>query len=72
MLSLTLCCAVLCRLHSVVSAAWQLHARRLKLAAESVDGLSPTLTHMRVVREAAAQLDDLTARWAVVVCGVSE
>lgn len=71
------------RLHSVVSAAWQLHARRLKLTAESVDSLSPLLTQMRVVKEAQAQLDELTARcvggagcvwwfggWGVLVCAV--
>jgi hypothetical protein len=57
-----LCCAVPCRLHSVVAAAWQLHSRRLKLCGEVAEGLSPTLTHMRVVKEAQAFLDDLSAR----------
>jgi hypothetical protein len=56
------CRALLCRLGSIVSAAWQLHQGRLKLSGEVADGLSPTLTHMRVVKEAQAHLDDLTAR----------
>lgn len=46
----------------MVSAAWQLHSRRLKLSGELEDGLSPTLTHMRVVKEAQQHLDELTAR----------
>lgn len=46
----------------MVSAAWQLHSRRLKLCGEVTEGLSATLTHMRVVKEAHAFLDDLSAR----------
>jgi hypothetical protein len=53
---------VSCRLSSVVSAGWQLHDRRLKLSGELADGLSPVLTHMRVVKEAQAHMDNLTAR----------
>lgn len=54
------CC---CRLSSVVSAGWQLHSRRLRLCGELPEGLSPTLSHMRVVREATARLDDLANRF---------
>jgi hypothetical protein len=51
------------RLPSVVSAAWQLHAGRQRLKAADVPGtLSPVLTQMRVVQEAAAHLDQVAAR----------
>lgn len=55
-----------CRLPSVVSAAWQLHQQRVWLTAAGAgptsDRLNPLLTHMRVVKEAQAELDQVTGR----------
>eukprot|EP00879_Flechtneria_rotunda_P017444 GHRR01018282.1.p1 GENE.GHRR01018282.1~~GHRR01018282.1.p1 ORF type:complete len:957 (+),score=419.42 GHRR01018282.1:262-3132(+) len=51
------------KLKATVSAAWKLHAKRLWLSSESVDGLSPMMTKMKVVQEAQQQLTDLAGRF---------
>eukprot|EP00878_Enallax_costatus_P030332 GHUV01033017.1.p1 GENE.GHUV01033017.1~~GHUV01033017.1.p1 ORF type:complete len:642 (+),score=204.08 GHUV01033017.1:261-2186(+) len=55
------------RLPSVVSAAWQLHQQRVWLSGAAADSdsphsLNPLLTQMRVVKEAQAELDQITGR----------
>jgi hypothetical protein len=55
------------RLQGVVSAAWQLHAQRLRLAGQSWEALAHPLTQMRVVREAQEHLDEVAGR-CVCVC----
>eukprot|EP00775_Hariotina_reticulata_P013630 gene13630-13756_t len=58
------------KLPGVVSAAWQLHAgrQRLKANGDVPGALSPVLTQMRVVQEAATHLDQVAARF--VSCSV--
>jgi hypothetical protein len=53
---------LLLRLAPVVSAAWQLHAKRTWLAGGAPDSLNPLLTQMRVVKEAQLHLHQLAAR----------
>jgi hypothetical protein len=60
--SLLLLLLLPCRLVPVVSAAWQLHAKRTWLAGGAADSLNPLLTQMRVVKEAQLRLHQLASR----------